>query len=180
MDERERIREVVSEIVKDKLLKFLKRFCQCVKARREYGDILNKEVIETINKAIEDKQDVDLGIVKIFFKKKFIGHKMCVEYRGETYCNDDAMTIISRLRSIYEWYKSDCDLNNILADSIENNDFNLMSFVEKNIDKFEKICEGELVELDISMLDETARRGVDRAIKEYLSSKSSEKASSKA
>ncbi|NPB00131.1 MAG: hypothetical protein GXO10_02035 [Crenarchaeota archaeon] len=179
MDEREKIKEVVSEIVKDKLLRFLKRFCQCVRARREYGNILNKEIIESINKAIEEKQDIDLGIIKIFFKKKLIGHRMCVEYRGETYCNDDAMSIISRIRSLYEWYRSDCDLNNILTDSIENNDFNLMTFVEKNIEKFEKICEGELIELDTSMLDDVARRGVDRAIKEYLSSRSSEKASSK-
>ncbi|NPA23709.1 MAG: hypothetical protein GXO23_05400 [Crenarchaeota archaeon] len=180
MDEREKVREVVSEIVKDKFIKFLKRYCQCVKARREYGEILNKDFIEKINKAIEEKEDIDLGIVKIWFKKKLIGHRMCIEYRGETYCNDDAMTVISRLRSVYEWYRSDCDLNNIIADSIENNDFNLLTFVERNLERIEKICEGEQTELDTSMLDESARRGVDRAIKEYFSSKSSEKASSKA
>ncbi len=180
MDDREKIREVVSEIVRDKLIRFLKRYCQCVKARREYGDILDREFIEKISKAIEEKKDIDLGSVKIFFKKKLIGHRMCIEYRGSTYCDDEAMAIISRLRSIYEWYKSDCDLNNILADSIENNDFNLMTFVEKNLEKIEKICEGEIVNLDISMLDESARRGVDRAIKEYLQSRQGEKASSKA
>ncbi len=159
--------EVISEIVKDKILKFLKRYCKCVKAREDYGDILNESFIEKINESLSSRKDLDLGFLKIFFKKKFLGHKICVEYRGNSYCNDDAMLIISRLRSIYEWYKSDCDLNNIIADTIENNDFNLITFIERNLQNIENICKGSDTTLDMSILDDAAKIGVDRAIKEF-------------
>ncbi len=167
MSDRSKIMEVISEIVKDKILNFLKRYCKCIQAREEYRDILDSSLIDELSKAIEDKRDVDLGSIKIYFRKRFLSTKMCIEYRGQTYCNDDAMLVISRIRSIYEWYKSDCNLNNILADTVENNDFNLITFLERNLKNIENICRGNEAELDFSMLDDAAKIGVDRAIKQF-------------
>ncbi len=165
-----RIREVLKEIVKDKVLKFLLRYCRCVEAEHKYGDILKlrDKLDEIQRRAIEKKELVleDAGL-RILVNRRFLSKTVCVEYRGVQYCGDNANVFLSRIRTLVEWYVSDCNLDNIIFETIENDDFNLINFVRKNLDNLRKLCLGEDALLDMSMLEDFAREGVDIAIKEF-------------
>ena len=95
--------------------------------------------------------------------------KKCIEYRGARYCNDDVSLFLSRARTIISYYSSDCDIDNIISDTILTNDFNLIDFVKANLSSLRLICNGEVPELNMTMLESYAREAVKRAVEEYLS-----------
>ena len=165
-----KIREVLREIVKDKILKFLLRYCRCVEVEHKYGDILKlRDKLEEIQKKVIEKEEFSLeeSNLRVVVNRRFLTKVVCIEYGGAQYCGDDANVFLARVRTLIEWYVNDCNLDNILFETIENNDFNLLEFVKRNLDNFRRLCLGEEVQLDKSMLEDFACEGVDIAIKEF-------------
>jgi len=168
---RELIYEAVKEVIKDKIINFLRRYCKCVEVEKRYSDILKlADKLDKIEDALRRKSELDLGIVKIKVRRGFFRSKVCIEHEGKSYCNDDVNVFLSKVRTILAYYNTDCDVDNIISDTILTNDFNLIDFVRANLSALKRVCEGEEPTLNMSMLEEYARDAVRKALEEYLSS----------
>ncbi len=162
--------EAIREVIRDKIVSFLRRYCRCIEIEEKYRDILNLAgKLDKIEEAIKRRISLDLGDIRVTVSKGLFKSRICIHYKGVSYCNDDVSLFLSRARTIISYYNSDCDINNIISDTILTNDFNLIDFVKRNLAALRRLCTGESSNLDMTMLENYVKDAVRNAVEEYLS-----------
>ena len=166
----EKARQVITELIYERFLAFIKRYCKCLEAKSQnvmYFKIapLLDELERRIVNGIEGSLSSD---VKIKVLKKFLRKEIQLEINGKTYSRDEALNLISRVRSFLKWYETDCSLSSIISEINDCREFNIVNFIEKYIDVVESACRGKYPNLPLSELADYVAEGVKRALSEYL------------
>ncbi len=165
--------DVVREIVCDKITSFLARYCRCVKIRATCEDRFRFEsIIDDVERALSMGLSLNLGFVEVIIRRSLLSKKVFLRVGDKVMNREEAVRYIAQIRSFLEWYRSDCDVRTIVDETIVTNDFNLVDFINKNIDGIRVICStcSSSVQLDYSMLEESAVSGVIRGIEGYVRS----------
>ncbi len=169
-DKRGLIYEAIREVIRDKILSFLRRYCRCVEIEERYRDILElADRLDKIEEAIRKRENLYEDKVRVKVNRGLLRTRICIEHEGKTYCNDEVDVFLSKVRSIIAYYRTDCDLDNLISDTLLTNDFKLIDFVRTNLEKLREVCRGVYSSLDMSMLEDYVQRAVRESIEEYLS-----------
>ena len=165
-----KVHEVIETIVCEKIIKFLQRYCTCIKFKKNHElefKIVN--YLNTIEDALRNFKEIEIDSLKVIVRKKFLRKEVYLVIKNREFNKDEAITYLSRIRSIIEWYNQDCSLNIIISETIQTNDFNLITFINRNLNLINKYCEEcTVAELDYSELESYVVNGIKKAFNEYL------------
>ena len=166
----DKVREVIEVIVYEKILKFLQRYCNCIRFRKVHeNEFKIAKYLDLIENALKNFKEIKIENIETIVRKKFLKKEIYLKINNRELNKDEAITYISRIRSLIEWYNQDCNTNIIISETIQTNDFNLITFINKNLDLISKYCEMcEEIEFDYSNLENYVINGIKKAFNEYL------------
>lgn len=163
-------RDVVTGIIADAVVDFIKRVCECERLKEVHArDLELAKIAEEVTRAISEMREGEFGPVVIKVQKKFLGRREVKAFLlGREVDVDTLLGEFSKARSRAAWISSDCSDHALIETLYKYEDRYLIEVVQRNFEKFRLVCRGQNPEIDYGDAPAHVIDGVKKGIASYL------------
>lgn len=166
-----RAQDVVTGIVADAVLDFVKRVCECERLKEIHAkDLELAKVADEVTAAISEGREGVFGPVAVKVQKKFLGRREIKALLfGREVDVDTLLSEVSKAKSRAAWIANDCSDHALIESLYKYEDRYLIEVVQRNFEKFKYVCLGRNPEIDFGDAPPHVVDGVKKGISSYLS-----------
>jgi hypothetical protein len=163
--------DVVTGIIADAVLDFVKRVCECERLKEIHAkDLELAKVADEVTAAISEGREGVFGPVAVKVQKKFLGRReIKALVFGREVDVDTLLSEVSKAKSRAAWIASDCSDHALIESLYKYEDRYLIEVVQRNFEKFKYVCLGRNPEIDFGDAPPHVVDGVKKGISSYLS-----------
>jgi len=163
--------DVVTGIIADAVLDFVKRVCECERLKEIHAkDLELAKVADEVTAAISEGREGVFGPVAVKVQKKFLGRREIKALLfGKEVDVDTLLSEVSKAKSRAAWIANDCSDHALIESLYKYEDRYLIEVVQRNFEKFKYVCLGRNPEIDFGDAPPHVVDGVKKGISSYLS-----------
>jgi hypothetical protein len=163
--------DVVTGIIADAVLDFVKRVCECERLKEIHAkDLELAKVADEVTAAISEGREGVFGPVAVKVQKKFLGRREIKALLfGREVDVDTLLSEVSKAKSRAAWIASDCSDHALIESLYKYEDRYLIEVVQRNFEKFKYVCLGRSPAIDFGDAPPHVVDGVKKGISSYLS-----------